>query len=71
MGHEREHQAREARSASENGRDVISNTVRLFTSICDECSRVYVSGGETRTTTRESNDEQIMSVMDVFASRKV
>jgi len=72
MGHEREHQAREARSATESGKDVVSNTVRLFTSVCPECGRVYVSGGETRTTVRENNDdEQVMSLEDVFASRKI
>ena len=51
MSHEQEHVGNEQASARQEGREVISQSVRLFTSVCPECGKVYVSGGETRTTT--------------------
>jgi hypothetical protein len=57
--HEREHQTREAARAKEEGREVISHTISIFTAICPECGRVYVSGGETRTLTRKKDEEKI------------
>ena len=51
IAHEREHQVREAAKAEAEGRDVVSNEIRIFTSRCPECGRKYVSGGETRTVT--------------------
>jgi hypothetical protein len=72
VAHEREHQVREARSAVQEGREVISNDIRIYTSVCDDCGRTYVSGGETRTVTRETTDEQPpMSMLDVFATRQI
>jgi hypothetical protein len=54
--HEREHAANEQLKADQEGRDIVSQTVRLHTSICPECGRVYVSGGETRTVTAEKQE---------------
>jgi hypothetical protein len=51
MSHEQEHVGHEQANASQEGREVISQSVRLFTSVCPECGKAYVSGGETRTTT--------------------
>lgn len=51
--HEREHYSRESAKAKSEGREVVSNDIRIFTSICPECGRTYVSGGETRTVTRK------------------
>ena len=56
--HEREHASREAARAQEEGREVISNDIRIFTAICPECGKTYVSGGETRTVTAKHKDEQ-------------
>lgn len=70
IGHEREHQGREARFAAEDGREIILNEISIYTSICPECNRVYVSGGETRTMTRESNEQPVMSVIDVLANMR-
>lgn len=56
--HESEHAFREASRAKEEGRDVISNTIRLFTAVCPECGKVYVSGGETKTVTANRPEEQ-------------
>ncbi len=49
--HENEHVRNEQVYAQQEGREVVSQSVRLFTSVCPECGRTYVSGGETRTTT--------------------
>jgi hypothetical protein len=49
--HEQEHVANEQAKAKAEGRRVISQSVRLFTSVCPECGRAYVSGGVTRTVT--------------------
>ena len=51
--HESEHVTNEQARASEEGREIVSQTVMLKTSICPECKRVYVSGGETRTVSRQ------------------
>jgi hypothetical protein len=56
--HEQEHVSREQASAKSEGRRVVSQSVRLFTSVCPECGRVYVSGGETRTTTAADSSRQ-------------
>ena len=56
MSHEREHVANEQARADREGREVISQTITLETSICPECKRTYVSGGTTRTTTANSTD---------------
>lgn len=52
-GHELEHVAHEQAKAQRDGRKVVSQTVSLKTDICPECGRVYVSGGSTRTVTKE------------------
>jgi hypothetical protein len=56
VAHEREHAVREESKALEEGREVISNNIRIFTDVCSECGRVYVSGGETRTVTQQKED---------------
>ena len=49
--HEREHVQSEQAKASREGRKVVSQSVSIHTSICPECGRTYVSGGQTRTVT--------------------
>ena len=49
-GHEQEHVVREQAKAEREGREVVSQSVTLKTSVCPECGKVYVSGGNTRTT---------------------
>ena len=53
MAHEQEHVGNEQSKARQEGREVIAQSVRIFTSVCPECGKVYVSGGETRTTTAD------------------
>ncbi|MBP2634447.1 MAG: hypothetical protein H6Q72_354 [Firmicutes bacterium] len=49
--HEQEHVVNEQADARNEGRKVVSQSVSIFTSVCPECGKTYVSGGETRTTT--------------------
>lgn len=57
--HEREHYTRESSKAQQEGREVVSNTISIFTSICPECGKTYVSGGETNTVTKKKNETQL------------
>ena len=50
--HESEHVSNEQMNAERDGREIVSQTVTLSTSICPECKRVYISGGTTRTIIR-------------------
>ena len=58
--HEQEHVSNERAKAKGENRRVISQNVQIFTSVCPECGRVYVSGGKTSTTTaaEESQNQQ-------------
>ena len=49
--HEGEHIRNERANAEQDGRKVVSQSVIMHTSVCPECGRVYVSGGEARTVT--------------------
>jgi hypothetical protein len=50
--HELEHVRRESAKAKQEGKQVVSQTVQIKTDTCEECGRIYVSGGLTRTVTR-------------------
>lgn len=49
--HEQEHVRNEQANAAREEKQIISQSVKIFTSVCPECGKVYVSGGETRTVT--------------------
>ena len=53
--HEYEHVNNEQAKAQKEDRKVISQTVSLSMSICPECGTAYVSGGLTRTVTKDNN----------------
>jgi ribosomal protein L32 len=58
--HEGEHVAHEQANAEREGRKVVSQTVTLSTSICPECGSTYISGGVTRSITKnEGNSPEI------------
>jgi len=57
MSHEQEHVNNENAKASRDGRKVVSQSVRLQTSVCPECGRSYVSGGVTTTVTKADNGD--------------
>ncbi len=52
MSHELEHVRREGIKARQEGKQIVSQTVQIMTDTCEECGRIYVSGGLTRTVTR-------------------
>jgi len=56
--HEQEHVNNEQANAQNEGREIVAQSVRLFSSICSECGKAYVSGGETRTTTATDTVQQ-------------
>lgn len=57
-GHENEHVYRNRAKAEREGREVVSQTVTIKTSICPECGTPYVSGGQTDTVTRTKQDKR-------------
>ncbi|MDR1689312.1 MAG: hypothetical protein LBS21_11960 [Clostridiales bacterium] len=57
FSHEREHYTREASKAKKEGKEVVSNDIRVFSSVCPECGKTYISGGETRTVVKDTKKE--------------
>ncbi len=55
--HEQEHVSNAYKKAALNNGEVISATVSIHTSVCPECGRSYVSGGETATQIKYYNEE--------------
>ncbi len=49
MAHEQEHVKNAYKKAGNNDGEVVRASVRIKTSVCPECGRTYVSGGETTT----------------------
>lgn len=58
QSHEQEHVVNEQASARNEGRKVVSQSVRIYSAVCPECGKVYVAGGETRTTTATDTSQQ-------------
>lgn len=56
MSHEQEHVANAIAKGNEKGKELVSATVTLHTSVCPECGRVYVSGGTTHTVIRSTSE---------------
>jgi len=57
-GHENEHVTREQAKASQEGREVVAQSVTYYNAICPECGRIYMSGGTTRTVTAAADEPQ-------------
>lgn len=55
--HEQEHVSNAYKKAATKNGEVISASVSIHTSICPECGRTYVSGGETKTQIKYFNEE--------------
>ncbi len=55
--HEGEHVSNAYKKAAQNNGKVLQASVSIFTEICPECGRTYVSGGETRTQIKYYNEE--------------
>jgi len=56
--HENEHVVREQAEAKAEDREVVAESVRIFTAVCPECGKTYVSGGETTVITRKKPSGQ-------------
>lgn len=67
MSHEREHVVNERTNAEREDREVINQSVSLKYSTCPECGKMYVAGGETRTTTK-GKTEQKPELPDFFGA---
>ena len=57
-GHEQEHVSRNRSKAEREGKEIVSQSVTIHTGICPECGKVYISGGTTRTTTKNASDNK-------------
>jgi len=57
MSHEQEHVANAYQKADTGNGEVVRASVRLKTSVCPECGRTYISGGETNTQIRYYNED--------------
>ena len=64
--HELEHVRREGIKARQEGKQIVSQTVQIKTDTCEECGRMYVSGGLTRTVTRSDMRDFHMMFMVGF-----
>lgn len=58
MSHEQEHVTREKSKAQLENRKVLSQQVAIFSAVCPECGRIYVSGGKTTTTTASESSNK-------------
>jgi len=56
MAHEQEHVSNAYSKANKDNGKVIQASVRIQTSVCPECGRTYVSGGETTTQIKYQED---------------
>lgn len=54
--HEQEHVGNAYKKAGMTDGEVVQASVRIFTSVCPECGRTYVSGGETTTQIKYNSD---------------
>lgn len=57
-GHEYEHVNRNQAKAAREDKEIVYQSVIIKRAICPECGKSYVSGGETKTVTREKRDER-------------
>lgn len=67
-GHEQEHVSRNRSKAEREGKEIVSQSVTIHTNICPECGRVYISGGTTRTTTKNASENDLASRYNVGKS---
>lgn len=56
--HENEHVVRNQAKASRENKEIVYQSVTIKQEICPECGKTYVSGGETKTVTKEKQDDR-------------
>lgn len=67
--HENEHVSHEQARARQEDRKIIFQSVQIYTSVCPECGKVYVSGGKTTTVTsgvQKQNFEAAGLILDRY-----
>ncbi len=66
--HESQHVAHEKLKADRENREILAQYVQIYTSVCPECGRTYISGGKTTTVTasRQSQAEDTGWLMDQY-----
>jgi hypothetical protein len=66
--HEADHLSDQRADAESQGKDVVAQNMRMYTSLCGECGKVYVSGGKAETLTaaegQAGDDEPLMQLFD-------
>lgn len=69
--HEQEHVSHEQANARAEGKEIIYQSVKIYTDSCPECGRIYVSGGETTTMTKTKpkpkQNQEAGQVLDILA----
>lgn len=58
LSHEKMHLSNAVAEGSKENKELVSASISLKTSICPECGKTYVAGGETRTTIRTTSGEE-------------
>ncbi|MEN8905453.1 MAG: hypothetical protein ABF289_05790 [Clostridiales bacterium] len=58
MSHEMEHVVNEQSNAENEGREIVSQSVSLESSVCPECGTSYIAGGETHTVTKAKSKNE-------------
>lgn len=66
--HEQEHVSRNRSKAEREGKEIVSQSVTIHTNICPECGKVYVSGGTTRTATKNASEDSLADKYNVGKS---
>lgn len=56
MAHEQQHVSRNKAKAQMQDREIVAQSVRIYTDVCPECGRVYTSGGKTTTVSKADNN---------------
>lgn len=59
MAHEMEHVVNERADAEKEGREIVSQSVKLHAAICPECGVSYIAGGVTETVTKNKSKYDI------------
>lgn len=57
MAHEQEHVSRNNAKAQAEDREIVAQSVQIYTDVCPECGRVYASGGKTTTVSKADNND--------------
>lgn len=66
VSHEQEHVSRDKAQVESEGGEVISQSVRIFTDVCPECGKHYVSGGLTTTMSKTPVSQEAKNAQEAL-----